>query len=80
MKLKRCSETNVQKHKEKKKKTIYRHVVHPGLIASHSVTADQLDDTVSSCGIQAIVVRHNLLTFSVGEDLIAAQTMTVWDA
>jgi len=52
-------------------------IIEPGLIAGHAVAADEFDHSVGSGGVQAVVIRHYLLTFCVGEHLVSAQSMAV---
>jgi hypothetical protein len=52
-------------------------VVRPGLVAAHPVAPHQLYGTVLVAGVQTVVVGHDLLALGVGEDLVAAQVMTI---
>ena len=63
-----------------RKQFIFKHylrIIKPGLIASHAVTADEFDQSIGSGGVQAVVIRHDLLPFCVGKHLVSAQSMTV---
>jgi hypothetical protein len=57
--------------------TTHHLVVRPGLVAAHPVAPHQLYGTVLVAGVQTVVVGHDLLALGVGEDLVAAQVMTI---
>lgn len=52
-------------------------IIIPSLVATHAVASDQLNWSIGTGRVQAVVVRHDLLSLGVGKDLVASQAMAI---
>ena len=55
----------------------YLRVVNPRLIPTHTVATNQLDDPVVARRVQAVVIRHELVTLGERKHLISSKAVAI---